>query len=154
MTKLSRLLTMLGALLMLLSANVLAQAASIGDGDLAWKKQDYEKAKQIWLPLAEKGNEVAQFDIGKLYVLGQGVPQDYNEAFKWYKLAAAKGYAKAQYNLGVMYASAASVASYQGATDTVLLAATNVRRSITCALGSQPASVASTCSVVGGRLID
>ena len=45
----------------------------------------------------------AQFHMGEMYDLGEGVPQDYNEAFKWYGLAAKQGYFSAQTHLGNMY---------------------------------------------------
>ena len=54
-------------------------------------------------PLAEDGNELAQFELGHMYENGRGVTQDYAEAMKWYRLAADQGYAAAQNNLGVMY---------------------------------------------------
>ena len=54
-------------------------------------------------PLAEDGNELAQFELGHMYENGRGVTQDYAEAMKWYRLAADQGYAKAQNNLGYMY---------------------------------------------------
>nr|WP_271873207.1 tetratricopeptide repeat protein [Rubripirellula sp.] len=52
---------------------------------------------------AESGDATAQFNLGKMYESGQGVPQDYADAMKWYRLAADQGYAKAQINIGVMY---------------------------------------------------
>ena len=53
--------------------------------------------------LAEQGDALAQFNIGIMYGLGQGIPQNYAEAFKWFKKAAEQGDATAQYNLGIMY---------------------------------------------------
>ena len=52
---------------------------------------------------AAQGDMLTQFDLGRMYDEGRGVPQDYQEAAKWYRQAAAQGYAVAQYNLGVMY---------------------------------------------------
>ena len=52
---------------------------------------------------AAQGNAAAQYNLGVMYVKGEGVPQDYKESLKWYRLAAEQGLAKAQYNLGVMY---------------------------------------------------
>ena len=40
---------------------------------------------------AEQGNAEAQFRLGVMYNVGEGVPQDDAEAFKWYRLAAEKG---------------------------------------------------------------
>jgi TPR repeat protein len=52
---------------------------------------------------AERGNANAQFNLGLLYYLGEGVEQDEEEAFHWYKKAAEQGNANAQCNLGYMY---------------------------------------------------
>jgi TPR repeat protein len=53
--------------------------------------------------LAAQGNESAQYHLGLMYLLGEGVTQDYQEAAHWFRLVAALGGADAQYNLGVMY---------------------------------------------------
>ena len=52
---------------------------------------------------AEQGYAKAQYNIGQMYLRGDGVLQDYAEAVKWYRLSAEQGYAKAQYNIGQMY---------------------------------------------------
>ena len=51
----------------------------------------------------------AQFNLGTLYVKGQGVPQDYAEAVKWFRLAANQGHAGALHNLGVLSAGGQGV---------------------------------------------
>jgi TPR repeat protein len=57
-----------------------------------------------WYRLAaEQGDAAAQFNLGYMYNIGNGVPQGYTEALKWYRLAAAQGNAVAQNNLGVMH---------------------------------------------------
>ncbi len=53
---------------------------------------------------AEQGDQEAQFDLGLMYDLGDGVPEDDAEAVRWYRLAAEQGHAPAQYSLGAMYA--------------------------------------------------
>lgn len=52
---------------------------------------------------AEKGNAVAQNNLGVMYATGNGVAQDYKAAAKWYERAAEQGYAVAQHNLGGLY---------------------------------------------------
>ncbi len=52
---------------------------------------------------AEQGDAMAQYNLGIMYVKGQGVTQDYKQAFNWYSKAAEQGHTKAQYNLGLMY---------------------------------------------------
>ena len=75
----------------------------------AYKSGDYATALREWTPLAKQGNADAQFDLGVMYELGQGVPQDGKTAVKWYRLAAEQGLADAQFNLGVMYAEGRGV---------------------------------------------
>lgn len=53
---------------------------------------------------AVMGDEKAQFVLGLMYSVGEGVEENDQEAIKWYRLAAEQGYADAQNNLGVMYA--------------------------------------------------
>lgn len=52
---------------------------------------------------ANKGHVKAQFAIGNMYYLGEGLSQDFVQARYWYAKAAKKGHAKAMYNLGVIY---------------------------------------------------
>ncbi len=42
-------------------------------------------------PLAKAGNPDAQFKLGYMYYIGQGVAQDYVQAHMWYNLAGAAG---------------------------------------------------------------
>ncbi|MFB3076774.1 MAG: SEL1-like repeat protein, partial [Lysobacterales bacterium] len=69
----------------------------------AYNQGDYATALKEWQPLAEQGDAAAQFNLGGMYSLGQGVPQDDQEAVRWWRLAAEQGDAAAQFNLGVSY---------------------------------------------------
>ena len=80
-----------------------AAVADIDKGFAAYEKGDYATALREWEPLAEQGDDRAQYNLGRLYLDGHGVPQDYSTAVKWYTLAAEQGFAKAQFNLGQMY---------------------------------------------------
>ena len=81
-----------------------AMAGPQEDGLNAYQRGDYATAMRLLRPFAEKGNVVAQFDLGVMYASdGQGVKQDNAEAVKWYRKAANQGYAKAQAGLGFMY---------------------------------------------------
>jgi len=64
-------------------------------------KETYQKA--------EAGDADAQFNLGLMYDIGEGVPQDYKEAIKWYSRAAEQGSDRAQHNLGLMYATGEGV---------------------------------------------
>ena len=61
---------------------------------------------------AETGNAEAQFNLGWIYMHGEGytgviymrdVPRDVARAFDWYQKAAVQGHVDAQYNLGMLY---------------------------------------------------
>jgi hypothetical protein len=60
-------------------------------------------------PLADKGNAVAQFFLGVMYLNGHGVPQDYTEAAKWYRFAAEQGHPWAQSALGFFFVNGRGV---------------------------------------------
>jgi TPR repeat protein len=80
-----------------------AIADSLSDAQNAYAAGNYASAERLFRPLAEQGSVLARYNIGKMYYLGQGVPQDYVEAMKWSRLAADQGNSLAQHNLGVMY---------------------------------------------------
>lgn len=69
----------------------------------AYDSKDYATAAQLWLPLADHGDAMAQFYLGWLYEEGMGVPRNYAEAAKWYRLSAEQHNALAQSNLAGMY---------------------------------------------------
>jgi len=61
---------------------------------------------------AEAGNAEAQFNLGWIYMHGEGstgvsfmrdIPKDIAKAHDWYQKAAAQGHVNAQYNLGMLY---------------------------------------------------
>ena len=84
-------------------------AGSLEDGVAAHQRGEYATALGAFQSLAEKGNPAAQFNLGQMHRLGQGVPKNAGEAARWYRLAAAQGDAQSQYNLGVMYYNAQGV---------------------------------------------
>jgi len=61
------------------------------DGRAAWMRKDYVTALRLMRPLAEQGNAGAQFTLGGMYLLGNGVPPDYVMGYMWLNLAAAQG---------------------------------------------------------------
>src|SRR2546428_550692 len=52
---------------------------------------------------AEQGHVEAQFNLGLMYLDGQGIPQDFTQAAQWFRKVAEQGAAAAQFNLGGMY---------------------------------------------------
>jgi ATP-dependent protease ClpP protease subunit len=80
-----------------------AWAGPYEDGVTAYDQGRFENAYALWLPLAERGNVPAQFNLGVLFEKGLGVGQDYAEAARWYMKAAERGDEEAQYNVAVLY---------------------------------------------------
>ena len=72
-------------------------------GYAAYKAGAYQRAIDLWLPLAEAGDARAQEFIGILYEEGHGVPKNIGTAIAWYERAADSGDMAAQYNLGRIY---------------------------------------------------
>lgn len=62
-----------------------------GQGILAYKDKDYEKAYNLWLPLATNGDPKAQNALGFLYRKGLGVEADIAKSRQWYTRSAAQG---------------------------------------------------------------
>jgi TPR repeat protein len=100
-------------LLMVLASavfSVAARAQSYDDGMRAYDAGDFAKALEIWGPVAENGDAVAQYSLGKLLEIGgAGVPFDLVTAAKWYRRSASQGISSAQNNLGLMYAQGRGV---------------------------------------------
>lgn len=70
----------------------------------ALRRGDFRLAAALFLPLAEKGDDRAQYNLGLLYASGLGVMYDSRAAMKWHRLAAGQGHAGAQNALAQMYA--------------------------------------------------
>lgn len=72
--------------------------------------RDYVPASQVQIPdlallrqEAAQGIAQAQFELGRLYESGLGVPKSHRKAMEYWKLAAEKNHALAQYGLGWLY---------------------------------------------------
>jgi TPR repeat protein len=95
--------SLLAAAVLALGVAGAARADPLEDGVAAADRGDFPKAIGFWKPLAEAGNEFAQFDMGVLYWNGQGVAKDDAEGFRWFKLAADRGHREGQYVVGIAY---------------------------------------------------
>ena len=60
-------------------------------GIYAYQQKDYATAYSHLGPLAAKGHSAAQYNLGRMYARGEGVPQDVVEAYKWFFLAHKNG---------------------------------------------------------------
>ena len=81
----------LSILLLFLLVGLSSVYAGYEEGLAAYDRRDYETAFQEFKPLAEQGDELAQYNLGAMYYNGQGVPRDYVMAYMWFNLAAAQG---------------------------------------------------------------
>lgn len=80
-----------------------AAADEFGRGLSAYNAADYERAFEIWYPLADENDAKAQTAIAFLYLKGLGVTQDDVRAADWYRRAARLGRPEAQFFLGSLY---------------------------------------------------
>lgn len=87
----------------LVIVGLLAACGKSSDPQTAYEAGDYNRASELWLPLAESGDADAQNAIGTLYYLGQGYERNYLRAAEWFRKAAEQGNARAQRNLGMLY---------------------------------------------------
>ena len=69
----------------------------------AMNEKRYEDVIRIAQPLADSGNNKAQFDMGIMNMNGWGFDENYIEAVKWMQLSANNGNINAQFVLGNMY---------------------------------------------------
>ena len=78
-------------------------APNINKGLAAFEAGDTATAFEVWETLAEKGDALAQHNLGYMYANGKGVTQDNAEAVKWYRLAAEQGLGQSQGFLSYAY---------------------------------------------------
>ena len=78
-----------------------AAADLLADGVAAYEAGDYAEAAKAWRPLAERGDAMAQFNLGLLHETGRGVAEDFAQSAAWYERAALQGLTQAQFNLAL-----------------------------------------------------
>ena len=71
---------------------LLVMGGPFEDGMSAYKSGDYVSAEKSWRKAAVQGYVGAQFNLGNMYVTGEGVPKDEVEAYKWFRVAAEHGH--------------------------------------------------------------
>jgi hypothetical protein len=79
-----------------------AAAEDCKDGMTAYGAGNYTKALAIFQPLATKGDDCAQYQLGEMYMQGKGVPEDKAKALNLFKQAAAKGNDRAKLMAGFL----------------------------------------------------
>ncbi|WP_044470843.1 tetratricopeptide repeat protein [Mannheimia massilioguelmaensis] len=76
---------------------------------IAADKGDWKQVYELLLPLAQKGNAIAQVNLGIMYFSGRYVEKDLYQAYWWFNEAGAQGSAKAITYIGLMYLDGAGV---------------------------------------------
>uniref|UniRef100_A0A7C4VYV0 Sel1 repeat family protein n=1 Tax=Desulfatirhabdium butyrativorans TaxID=340467 RepID=A0A7C4VYV0_9BACT len=72
------------------------------DGLAAYVVGNYSKAVAILQPLATQGDDCAQYQLGEMFKIGQGVKQDRTIALELFKKSAAQGNGKAKLQAAFM----------------------------------------------------
>ena len=80
-----------------------ATADELTDALIRYALQDYAHAIALLAPLADRGNVVAQMQLGLIYARGEGVLRDDVTALNWLTRAAEQGQSEAQFEVGVMH---------------------------------------------------
>lgn len=91
-----------------------AYADDFSDGVSYYEQGDFASALDSFKAAAAKGNADAQFNLGLMFLNGEGVPQDYKQALNWFEQSASKGNVRAQVNIGRMYAKGKGMLSNHG----------------------------------------
>ncbi|MEP4380836.1 MAG: tetratricopeptide repeat protein [Alphaproteobacteria bacterium] len=64
---------------------------SVREGVEFHRQRNYGKAFECWDQHARLGSSAAQFNIARMYILGEGVPRNKVEAYKWLTIADRSG---------------------------------------------------------------
>lgn len=76
-------------------AAVTPASADYINGVRFWGRGDFTDAAREFLPAAQAGDVEAQYMMGRLYSLGDGVPKDFVQAWVWFDRAARRGHSLA-----------------------------------------------------------
>jgi serine/threonine protein kinase len=94
-------------------ATASSEAAELKDfldrANAARSSEQYATAAEWYGKAAERGNVIAQYEMGHQYQQGLGVAKDPAKALEWFRKAADQGHPVAQVNLGMMYQEGAGV---------------------------------------------
>lgn len=77
--------------------------ASYDEAYAFYQSGDFVRAMAEWRPMAEQGEQHAQFALGTMYKEGEGVSADAQQALDWFRKSAEQGHAGSQYELGAAY---------------------------------------------------
>lgn len=94
--------------------SLFAHADDFSSGVALYEQRDFPAAAAAFRKAAEQGKSDAQFNLGLMYLKGEGVAQNYVEAKALFEKAALQNNVRAQVNLARMYAKAKGVAPNYG----------------------------------------
>ncbi len=77
----------------------------LAEGNADYARGDFTAATEEFVAAAQAGDPQAQYRLGYMHELGQGVPVDPVAALDWYQKAAAQNYAAAESQIGYLYES-------------------------------------------------
>lgn len=88
--------TLICGVQMSVSSEAQAQSRSktectVREGVEFYRQKNYGQALRCWEETARHGNSAAQFNIARMYALGEGVPFNKMEAYKWMTIASRAG---------------------------------------------------------------
>ena len=66
-------------------------------------EKNFEKAFELYIKAAEKGDYAAQYNVAEYYRAGQGTPRDMDKAIYWYEKSASQGAIQAMEKLSRFY---------------------------------------------------
>jgi TPR repeat protein len=84
-------------------APLVGQAAPYDDAVAASRQHDFAKARELFAEAAQAGDARAQFNLGRMWLEGEGGRRDYAQALTWSEKAARQGIPGAQYDMGRIY---------------------------------------------------
>lgn len=93
----------LGLLAVLYATSAVAATADFEEGLRAFKSKSYATALQLFRAEADRGQAAAQYYLGRMYLLGEGVTANYEQAATYFLAAATSGNTDAQFYLGTLY---------------------------------------------------
>jgi len=91
-----------GLILSLLLGSGVAVAADFNKGLSAYQSGDFKTALAEWTPLAEQGDAEAQYSLGIMHDVGEGVLIDYKRAYMWFNLSSYNGSGPARNKMDVL----------------------------------------------------
>jgi TPR repeat protein len=96
--------------LVLMASPANAAADQLEHAVQAYHANQYQKAYELMLPLAQQGESEAQFYLGGMLVDGLGIKADTSQGVYWLEQAVGNQHALAAQTLGNMYLSGHGVA--------------------------------------------